>query len=98
LGLGLWRGVTRTSLSDAVSSATTDLPLSIQPPRGQIEGSRRVPEAGAGAYGAAHRGSKVGVSEDGGGARSRLGSGGGGREVSDGETREGRAGRRSRGG
>ena len=31
MGFGFWRGVTRTSLSDAASSATTDFPLSIQP-------------------------------------------------------------------
>lgn len=58
--------MTRTSLNDAVSSATTDFPLSILPRWGQIEGAVR-----------GGHGSKVGVGGDGGGARAAWEGGSG---------------------
>jgi len=73
LGLGFWRGATRTTLNDAASSATTDFPLSILPrgvrSRAAVGSSRRARERERGGDG---RGNKVGAAGGGVGARGGM--------------------------
>jgi hypothetical protein len=71
LVLGFWRGVTRTSLNDAASSATTDFPLSILPRgvRSRAAPLASGPRGGRGrGSGMGDCGSKVGEGGEGGGA------------------------------